>query len=280
MKTESINVAHGGHSGDITYSLPLVKYLSGKFNKKVIFHVISDRAVHFPSGMKHPNGNSTIMTQQAYNFIRPLLASLPYVGDVLFTNHQDIPNGTIFLDYYRDIPGLNQGAGNIQTWARKWLGVPLNSDNPWIKIKKDQSTPKIICAFTQRYRNTAINYHFLEDFDAGFIGLDSEFDHFKEKNNLKNIKRIHVKDALEMATQIGSARFYFGNQSFGFAMAEGIKVKRALEVCEICPNVIPSGNGAHEYLTHDALCNILADNKMITSKIKRESKGSYTHYWD
>lgn len=279
MTEKLIHVAHGGHSGDITYSLPFAEYVSKHYGGKIIFHIISDRPVHFPEGMEHPNGNSTIMTKNAYEFISPLLKNLPYVEDVVFTKMSELNEGTIKLDYYRDTKGFNLGAGNIQTWARKWLGLDIKTEEPWIHLSDLKRTPKLICGFTQRYRNTAINYNFIDDLDSGFIGLKEEYEHFKEKNNLKKIPYIAINNALEMARIIGSANLYLGNQSFAFSIAEGLKVNRALEVCEICPNVIPSGKGAHDYLTQEALLNILIKNKINPKRLQSESRGSFTHYF-
>jgi ADP-heptose:LPS heptosyltransferase len=45
-----------------------------------------------------------------------------------------------------------------------------------------------------------------------------------------------------MARVIRSARFFIGNQSFPFALAEALKVPRILEVCPQTPDVIPTGD--------------------------------------
>ncbi|MEK7224455.1 MAG: hypothetical protein AAB221_02085, partial [Bacteroidota bacterium] len=47
---------------------------------------------------------------------------------------------------------------------------------------------------------------------------------------------------------IAGCKFFIGNQSFPFALAEALKVKRALELCFECPNVIPEGENAYDFV--------------------------------
>ena len=61
---------------------------------------------------------------------------------------------------------------------------------------------------------------------------------------------------------------YIGNQSFFFSIAEGLKVKRLLEVCEICPNVIPNGGTWGQFLTTRNLGKLL--NQVFDKKINLE----------
>ena len=77
------------------------------------------------------------------------------------------------------------------------------------------------------------------------------------------MRYIEVKDALEMARIIRSAKFFLGNQTFAFALAEAMKIPRALEVFEPIPNVLPQGKGANDYLTNLALSNILVREKVL-----------------
>ena len=61
------------------------------------------------------------------------------------------------------------------------------------------------------------------------------------EKNIPHIQHIGSTDALELARAIAGAKFFIGNQSFFFAVAEALKVKRALEVCYQTPNVIVEG---------------------------------------
>ena len=279
MKSKTLHVAHGGHSGDIVYSLPFAKYLSDLHKAKLTYHVISNRPASFPEGIVHPNGSQFNMNGNSYEFIKPLLQSQNYIAAVKFTSLEELPSEALKLDYFREIPALNEGSGNMQLWARKFFGININTEESWIKIP---SKPKniIVCAFSRRYRNIRIKYHFLDKYTSIFIGLKDEYEHFKNVNDLKNLTHAKISNALDMAALIKDSRFFIGNQSFAFSIAEGLKVNRALEVCEICPNVIPSGKGAHDFLNTNALKNILASNNLNYYNEKTELNCEFRSYYE
>ena len=85
-----------------------------------------------------------------------------------------------------------------------------------------------------------IDYSILKDQDIIFVGLDSEYQSFKNMYSFEP-KRVNVKDALHMAQIINSCRLFIGNQSMAFAIAEQLKVPRILEQYAHAPNVIPQG---------------------------------------
>lgn len=259
---EDLHIAHGGHSGDIIYLLPFAKYLSSHYKVNLIYHVISNRPTTFTSGINHPNGLKFNMNENSFNFIKPLLEYQSYIKDVRFTLLEDLPIDCFKIDYYRDVTGLKLDAGNMQSWARKFYGYPFNTEAPWLETPKVKKSNTIICNFSRRYRNKTINYNFLDYSNVGFIGLKDEYEHFRNKYKLLNLQKLECSDALEMAIMIKSAKFFLGNQSFAFAIAESIKINRALEVCEITPNVIPSGHGANEYMNGHALKRILHLNSI------------------
>ena len=53
------------------------------------------------------------------------------------------------------------------------------------------------------------------------------------------------KDFLETAEIIKSSKFFIGNSSFGFTLAEGLKIPRIMESYPDFPVVYP--NGGHGY---------------------------------
>ena len=56
-----------------------------------------------------------------------------------------------------------------------------------------------------------------------------------------------TKNFYDLARIIAGCKFFIGNQSFPFALAEGLKVKRVLELYFECPNVIPAGEHAYDF---------------------------------
>ena len=55
------------------------------------------------------------------------------------------------------------------------------------------------------------------------------------------------KDFLEMAQVIKSSKFFIGNQSVAYPMAEGLKVPRLLEAEPSFPVVQPIGKNAYDF---------------------------------
>ncbi len=98
-----------------------------------------------------------------------------------------------------------------------------------------------------RYRAPGIRYDFLKSHpNITFVGLKEEYEDMKTV--IPGLKYRAVQDFLELAKIIAGCKFFIGNQSFPFAVAEGLKVPRALELCFECPNVIPEGPNAYDFL--------------------------------
>jgi hypothetical protein len=111
---------------------------------------------------------------------------------------------------------------------------------------------------SRRYRNTTIDYSFLSRLtNVCFIGLKEEYEDFVKRQNLPQLRYQECRDALEFALIVASSAVFIGNQSFGFSVAEGLKVNRALEACELVPNIVPTGRGAGSFLHQRGLSNLL-----------------------
>ena len=90
----------------------------------------------------------------------------------------------------------------------------------------------------------------LETFDgrevkAFPVGLKDEFDDLKFQ--IKNLEFYDCKDFLELASIIRSSKLFIGNLSFGFAIAEALKVPRLLESAPNFPLVYPNGNYGYDF---------------------------------
>ena len=59
------------------------------------------------------------------------------------------------------------------------------------------------------------------------------------------------KDFLELASIIKNARIFIGNLSFGYALAEAVKVPRLLESRPNFPLVYPNGENAYDFYFQD-----------------------------
>lgn len=257
MKT--ISASHGGLSGDIVYGLALARHLARANCCLIDLYIARDRPYRHPPGMNHPNGNCYLMPEAAFEFIRPLLAIQPFINETIFVPDAEIPADAVRLDPYRSAPGLNVGAGNIADFPAKIYGIPLDLSEPWLQIRPVKpSRWAVTVGISRRYRNAAIDYSFLAQVDGvRYVGLPAEYEDFKCRHGLVNLAYQECATAVELAEAICSSRVFIGNQSMPFAIAEALKVNRALETCELCPNVIPCGRGSGSFIYQAGLISLL-----------------------
>ena len=128
--------------------------------------------------------------------------------------------------------------------------MACNLADPWLFVEPDEGLGDyIVVNRTLRARNNNISYKFLKPFESKlvFAGTHEEYLSFCQEADLE-IPCFEAQEFLELATFIRSARFFIGNQSLCFALAEAMKVPRILEVCTDLPNVVPSGHEAYDAL--------------------------------
>ncbi|SRR5579883_251463 len=253
----TISASHGGHSGDVIYGLPLARHLATANSCLVDLYIASDRPTQLMPGMQHPNG-PCLMSPAAFEFIQPLLELQPYIHRAMFVPDAEIPTDAIRLDPYRFAPGMNLRAGNIPNYAATLYGISLNVHEPWLSTRPVKPSGAVTVAMSKRYRNAAMDYSFLAGIEeVRFVGLPDEYQDFKQRHRLPRLTHHKCADAVELAEVIGSSRVFLGNQSMPFAIAEGLKVNRAVEIFELYPNVLPTGKGAGAFIHQGALVNLL-----------------------
>jgi hypothetical protein len=97
-----------------------------------------------------------------------------------------------------------------------------------------------------RRQNKFIDYSFLSSYKKlVFIGLKDEFDDLKK--SIKNLEYFDSKDFLELASIIKNSKIFIGNLSFGYALAEALKVTRLLESAPNFPLVYPNGGSGYDF---------------------------------
>ena len=87
--------------------------------------------------------------------------------------------------------------------------------------------------------------------DIIFIGLNDEYQDLKKE--VTNLEFYECKDFLEAAEIIKSSKFFLGNSSFGFTIAEGLKVPRLMESFPDYPSVYPNGGHGYDFYFQDHL---------------------------
>lgn len=236
-KNKELNFCHSGHLGDLIYALPLIKEIS-RSKKCNLFIKLNKKIIYDPS---HPNKNIMI-SQKNFQMLLPLLKSQNYLKSVNIYKNERID---VDLDLFREMPF------NIMFHSIKWYshitGNSIDISQKFLTTKKNKKFKnKILILRTQRYQNYLINYKFLRNKkNLLFIGLKNEF--YELKKEIKNLKFYDCKNFLEMAEAINSCKFFVGNLSFGYAVAEALKIPRLLENSPDFPIIFPIGKNAYDF---------------------------------
>jgi len=237
---DAVHFKHFGLIGDIIYAIPAMKALAG--GKKIHLHLQINQKSLYKKSMQHAN-KGKILTEKSVEMLAPLLLSQPEfaVCDILTDQKIDYD-----LDEFRKYP-FDYNTNHICRWYFHMYGITADLGKPWLTVTPDLSfSNEIVIARSFRYRAPGISYDFLQAYPGiTFVGLKEEYEDMKKA--IPALKHRSVANFLEFAQIIAGCRFFIGNQSFPFAVAEGLKVKRALELCFECPNVIPEGKEAYDF---------------------------------
>ncbi|MGJ8592702.1 MAG: hypothetical protein ACSHXF_09150 [Aquaticitalea sp.] len=239
---DELNFSHSGHLGDLIYALPLIQELSK--TKKCHLYVNLGR-IYDGKYFKHPSGN-VMITERSYGMLETLLKAQPYLTTVKILKNETID---VDLDIFREFPFSTQF--HSFRWYIHIIGKQLDMSLPYLKVSPhDTIKNKIVVVRTFRARNVFIDYSFLNNYnDLLFLGTKQEYDDIKQQ--VPNMEFYDVKDFMEMAQIIKACRFYISNQTFAYALAEGLKVNRLLEAYSEFPVVYPtSSNGYDFYFQH------------------------------
>jgi hypothetical protein len=255
----SLNITHSGNAGDIIYALPTIKKIREITGAVINLYLIRDKPMNLPNYSTHPLGN-VMLNQKMVDMLFPLLRQQDYISNCEVYTDQKID---IDLDYFR--AGLvPQDKGNIARWCSYITGVSPDLWKQWLTAEPDTTfSNSIVVARSGRYQNKSISYSFISGYDnVFFIGVESEYKEIKKQ--IPPIKWVEVKDFLQLARIIAGCKFFIGNQSFPYSIAEALKVPRILEVSFEVINVVPEGPNGHDFLFQEHfewLVKNLDDNK-------------------
>lgn len=218
----------------------------------------------------HPYKNQfdepVCMNEYMYKMLYPLITSQSYVEDYkIYDGEKDLD---VDFDLIRMERYTNQPRGSLNRWFN-YVFPQMASDLSvsWIDVPQKKNN-KIVINFTQRYRNHLTTYHFLKEHQDNivFVGLKNERDLFCSTWNL-DIEHFIVQDFYQLAVLIKGCKFFLGNQSFCYQLAEAMKVPRILEISPHLPNVIPVGKNGYDFYHQGSLDYYfkLLDNNAKTS---------------
>lgn len=237
---ENISFLHSGHLGDIINSLPVIKEISKKKtcnlyiekNKKIPEHVISKE-----------KSLSNIYLKEA-----PIIKMLPLLKNQEFINKVEIFNNQVIdvdLNFFRELP-INFNIDSVR-WYFHLTGCFPDLSKPYLNVGTNENFKDyIVIMRSLRRQNKFIDYSFLSSYKKlVFIGLEDEFDNLKK--SIKNLQYFDCKDFYELASIIKSSKIFIGNLSFGYAVAEALKVTRLLESAPNFPLVYPNGGNGYDF---------------------------------
>lgn len=235
-----VNFRHSGHSGDLVHAMP-VMFALAKGRKINLYLHLNQPAGKYAGNITHPNGN-VMFTKKTVELFAPLILSQPQFNTCEAYTDQNIHYD---LSEFRQFPfDLRMGSNSrwyLQTFATTWdLG------KPWLWVTPDASyNDAIIVARTSRYRTPMVNYHFLRKYPrVVFVGLPEEFENMLAQ--IPNMEYKPVKNFLELAQVIAGGKLYISNQSLPAAIAEGLKVKRVIELSYLVPTTVVEGPDAYD----------------------------------
>ena len=235
---KKITFLHSGHLGDLIYALPVIKELSK--NHECHFYIQANKKIPVKY-YKHPAGKVYI-DDRMLNLFLPLMKAQKFIHKCEKYNGQEID---INFDLFRELPV------NIHFNSPRWYfhisGIQVDLTDPYLEVEPHEKIKnKIVIHRTFRHRNQFINYKFLEnEKNLLFVGTKDEYEDLKK--DAKNLEIYDCKDYLDMARVIKSCKFFIGNQSVAYPMAEALKVPRILEAEPNFPVVQPIGKDAFDF---------------------------------
>lgn len=260
MEEKSVlSIKHSSPVGDLLSILPGLRQLFRETGRRIrIYQGLNVVGYGIP-GVNQPyqnsDGESIMMGKETFDMVRPLLLAQDYIEDFLEFKGEKVDYD---MDEIRLKTFTNQPLGSLARWP--FYGFPemaCDLSERWIETANDYRVlyaDMLIINFTNRYRNNWINYFFLKQYEGKlfFAGLRKERDDFCKKWNL-DIQYLNIDDFLDLANCMNSCKGFLGNQSMMFQIAEGLKIPRILEVCQMMPNVIPIGAEAYDYYHQQAV---------------------------
>ncbi|ATC62894.1 hypothetical protein CMV30_02340 [Nibricoccus aquaticus] len=233
------------------YALPAVRELGGAAGALLKLELdvpLRDKSIRHPLGAVQLN-------RKMYDMLAPLLSAQSYIQRLEV--HERGGAVDYDLDSFRDAPLLIDRLG-ISRWYFYMFGLAADLSRPWLTVEPDRAyAGSIVVARSFRYRNLALSHGFLEGRgDVVFVGLRDEYEDFKRK--VPSARWVEVRDFLELARIVAGARLFIGNQSFPYSLAEGLKVRRVLELDPGMPNVVPAGEHAYDVLFQKQFEHVVA----------------------
>ena len=237
---KELSFLHYGHLGDVVNSLPIVKELSK--THKCNFYIQAKKPLE-PNARHYKRfGDHVFLTKTNVDMLLPLFMKQPYIHKVDKYTNQEID---IDLNLIREMP-INHDLDSVR-WYFQLTGVHSDLSVPYLFVVPHKVIKnKVVIIRNARRKNSFTNYKFLKKYEnLLFIGLNDEYEDLKKE--VPNLEFYDCKDFFEMSQIIKSSKLFLGNLSFGYTIAEGLKIPRLLEAGPDFPVVYPNGKNAYDF---------------------------------
>jgi hypothetical protein len=253
IEGDEVNFSHSGHTGDVIYSMPAM-YVLAKGRKINLYLRLHQPVTDFTKKMRHPNGN-VMLNEKSVEMLRPLLLNQPGIKTC-----KALENETVHYDLsiFKPFP-FDLRMASITRYYLFTYGIGADLWKPWLQVTLNESySDAIVVARSSRYHSPKIDYGFLQKYPRiVFIGLPDEYEDMKLQ--IPRLQYKPVADFLELAEVIAGSRLFIGNQSFPFALAEALKVRRILEVFYQTPNVMAEGPNGYMFCYQPQFEKLVSD---------------------
>jgi hypothetical protein len=234
---------HSGNIGDIIYSLPTCQILN---INHIILNVCAD-----------PRFGGRVFNEQTARALAPLLLAQQFIRRVTiiksgvpweYANPADLGVNYI-LDSFR--ASFTDPRLHLLYAHAVPFNLMVDGAQPWVTIAPEAQEPRIkqepyiVVSLTSRYRrfNHAYYEYIFRNVPSDrvfFVGVGN--DQIERRNIGGTV--FQTANFLDLARLLANAALFIGNPSFAYALAEGLKVNRFVEVPED-NNVYPlDGSGS------------------------------------
>lgn len=233
---------HSGAMGDLIYSLPVVKHLSGG---EFFLHLNQMNWIgqHYYGSLPTAFHRDRL-NDRDFEFMREFMEAQPYISKfaVLDKNTEITHNLDRFrpafvghpgnyVDIYAAAFGITDSATQQLIRNRPWLSVPVPRDlekTTTVINRTERWLPPRLSPLWAQWREQG-----LEETSV-FVGLAQEYELFKKATGW-NIPYIPTDNLLELASVIAGAQKFIGNQSQALALAIGLGVEFHCEARQDLP---------------------------------------------
>lgn len=217
---------HSGATGDLIYSLPIVKHTGGGAFYLHMNQIdwIGQNYYGSPPNPFHQGR----MTQEDYEYMRTFMEAQEYIS--YFGVMEPILEITHNLDRFRPL-FVGHPCNYLDLYAQVHRVNPDLMYEPWLSVPTPDviKGKSIVVNRTQRWIGTEPNPIWTDLKVQGlqdqilFVGLPEEYTAFVQATGL-DVEYHPTKTMLELASVIAGADTFIGNQSQAYALAVGLGV--------------------------------------------------------